>query len=115
LLATAAAVASSCERLLELPAAADPATAILCLLPALAATALASMVLGLCGGSHRGRVRVRVRFRVRVRVRVSTALASMVLGLCGGRLRARVGVRVRVKVRVRVSTALPYISAISPP
>ena len=81
MLATAAAVASSCERLLELPAAADPATAILCLLPALAAT----------------------------------ALASMVLGLCGGRLRARVGVRVRVKVRVRVSTALPYISAISPP
>ena len=51
MLAAAAGVASSCERLLELPAAADPATAILCLLPALAATALASMVLGLCGGA----------------------------------------------------------------
>ena len=109
MLATAAAVASSCERLLELPAAADPATAILCLLPALAATTLASMVLGLCGGSHRGRVRVRVRFRVRVRVRVSTALASMVLGLCGGRLRARVGVRVRGRARASAALYLPYI------
>ena len=65
MLATAAAVASSFERLLELPAAADPATAILCLLPALAATALASMALGLCGGRLLG-LGVRVGFGLRL-------------------------------------------------
>ena len=49
LLAAGAALAASAERVVELPAAADPAAALLCVAPALCGAALASLMLGACG------------------------------------------------------------------